>query len=134
MLKLVVFRGGSVVWVWAVLLTMFGRLCCLGLGGSVVWVWAVLLTMFGRFVCAGSGMGKANAPPHPPTPQQRQPCGTDRSHLALLCQLLQLVGVVLHLDESLLHIVQRLQVRGGGQRACRDQTLPPFLTITKSVF
>ena len=52
---------------------------------------------------------------HPnPLPEQRVVCGTDRGHLALLCQLLQLVGFVLCLYESLLHIFQSLDTQGVG--------------------
>lgn len=67
---------------------------------------------------------------HPnPLPEQRVVCGTDRGHLALLCQLLQLVGFVLCFYKSLLHIFQCLDKQGvGGQRvgvAWRDTT--PFI-------
>lgn len=48
--------------------------------------------------------------------KQRLVCGTDRGHLALLCQFLQLVGFVLCFYESLLHIIQRLERQEEGER------------------
>lgn len=47
-------------------------------------------------------------------PEQRVVCGTDRGHLVLLCQLLQLVGFVLRFYESLLHIFHCLDRQGAG--------------------
>lgn len=46
--------------------------------------------------------------------EQRLVCGTDRGHLALLCQLLQLVRLVLRFYESLLHVFQGLDKQRGG--------------------
>lgn len=66
--------------------------------------------------CFGDGSGQqAHSGSHPDSfPKQRLVCGTDRGHLVLLRQFLQLVGFVLCLYESLLHIIQCLDKRGVG--------------------
>lgn len=57
---------------------------------------------------------------HPGT-GQRGFCATDHGHLALLCQFLQLVGLVLRFYESLLHIFQRLSRQEGCEKAWRGR-------------
>lgn len=67
-----------------------------------------LVTFWWRLWLTGKKKKKKRAVLPIPAPEQRVVCGTDRGHLALLCQLLQLVGFVLRFYESLLHIFQRL--------------------------
>lgn len=60
---------------------------------------------------------------------QRVVCETDRGHLALLCQFLQLVGFVLRFYESLLYIFQRLSRGEGCERlgTAQEQIQKPFI-------
>lgn len=65
--------------------------------------------------------------------------GTDRGHLALLCQLLQLVGLVLCFYESLLHVFQRLgrhtgRAVGGLARRERSRDIPALKTVPGSSY